>query len=424
MNQSICHTLWACPAYLNAVAQFDDAAKRIQLDRNIAARLKMPDRSIIISIPAMMDTGEVRNFIGYRVQHNDTLGPFKGGIRYHPDVTLGETASMAMLMTWKCALVGLPLGGAKGGVACNPHELSRNELQNLTRRFTVELVNMIGPEKDIPAPDMGTDEQVMAWIMDTYSQQKGYAVPGVVTGKPLVVGGSLGRREATGRGVVHNIVKAAEKIGLKIGPETSFVIQGYGNVGSVTAHCIKELGGKIVAASTSKGGVYHSGGLVPSELDRCYQENGSFDCFTEGDQLSNSEMIEIACDVLVPAAVSGVIHANNADRVQCRILAEGANGPTTVEADRMLHDRGILIIPDVLANAGGVIVSYFEWIQGLQNFFWDMDEVIVQLKKIITRSFDEVYQISQEEKVSMRMAALVKGIRKLSQAMLARGLYP
>jgi glutamate dehydrogenase (NAD(P)+) len=424
MNQSRCDTLWSCPAYLNAVAQFEEAADRIQLDSNINVRLKVPDRAMIVCIPVRMDTGEVRTFTGYRVQHNDTLGPFKGGIRYHPDVTLGESASMAMLMTWKCSLVGLPLGGAKGGVACNPHELSHHELQRLTRRFTAELVNMIGPERDIPAPDMGTDSRVMAWIMDTYSQQKGYAVPGVVTGKPLVVGGSLGRREATGRGVVHSVAKAAEKMGIQIGSETTFVIQGFGNVGSVSAHYINELGGKILAASTSKGGVYNSGGLDPTDLDRCYQENGSFDCFTDGDQLSNSEMLEIACDVLVPAAVAGVIHRKNAGKIQCRILAEGANGPTTVEADRLLHDRGVLVVPDILANAGGVIVSYFEWIQGLQNFFWDIDEVFSQLKKIITRSFDEVYQISREEKVSMRMAAMIKGIRKLSQAMLARGLYP
>ncbi len=367
MKQSRCNTLWDCPAYQNTVAQFKEAADQIGLDPNIVSRLEAPDRSMIISIPVRMDSGEVRNFIGYRVQHNNTLGPFKGGIRYHEDVTLGETASLAMLMTWKCALVGLPLGGAKGGVSCRPQKLSRTELQKMTRRYTAELIGMIGPEQDIPAPDMGTDEKVMAWMMDTYSQQKGYAVPGVVTGKPLVIGGSLGRREATGRGVFYTVVKAAEKIKLKIGPKTTFVIQGFGNVGSVAANDIHSAGGSVIAVSTSKGGVYNAGGLDLSELSRCYQENGSFDSYTEGDQVTNSEMMEINCDVLIPAAVSGVIHKGNVRKIRCKILAEGANGPTTIEADRILHDKGTLVIPDILANAGGVIVSYFEWIQGLQN---------------------------------------------------------
>ena len=424
MATNACNNLWDCPAYQNAVSQFIDAADRIDMDPNIIARLQHPDRSIIVSIPVMMDSGKVRNFTGYRVQHNDTLGPFKGGIRYHPGVTLGETASLAMLMTWKCALVGLPLGGAKGGVTCSPHELSQKELQGLTRRFTAELIHMIGPERDIPAPDMGTDEKVMAWIMDTYSQQKGYAMPGVVTGKPLVIGGSLGRREATGKGVVFTILKAMEQIKLKMDLKTAFVIQGFGNVGSVTAQTVEELGGRIIAVSTSKGGIHNPKGLKVSDLLRCYHENGSFDCFTEGDQLTNEEILEISCDVLIPAAVSGVIKKKNADRIRCRILAEGANGPTTVNADRILEDKGILVIPDILANSGGVIVSYFEWIQDLQNFFWDLDEVLRQLERIITRSFDEVYEISQKENVSIRMAALIKGIRKVSDAMLARGLYP
>jgi glutamate dehydrogenase (NAD(P)+) len=283
---------------------------------------------------------------------------------------------------------------------------------------------MIGPEQDIPAPDMGTDEKIMAWMMDTYSQQKGYAVPGVVTGKPLVIGGSLGRREATGRGVFYTVVQAAEKIKLKIGPKTTFVIQGFGNVGSVAANDIHSAGGRVVAVSTSRGGVYNSGGLDLSELNRCYKKNGSIDCYTEGDQVTNSEMMEIRCDVLIPAAVSGVIHEGNVNKVHCRILAEGANGPTTIEADRILHDNGVLVIPDILANAGGVIVSYFEWIQGLQNYFWDLDEVLNQLKRIITRSFEETYQVSQKEKVNMRMAALIKGVQKVSDAMLVRGLYP
>jgi glutamate dehydrogenase (NAD(P)+) len=424
MGMKSCNTIWECPAYQNVVKQFLEVAERMHLDTNLVGRLKVPDHSIIISVPVRMDNGEVGIFPGYRVQHNDVLGPFKGGIRYHPDVTIGETAALAMLMTWKCALVGLPLGGAKGGVTCDPHTLSRKELQGLTRRFTAELVNMIGPDKDIPAPDMGTDGQVMAWIMDTYSQQKGYAVPGVVTGKPLVIGGSHGRRQATGRGVVYTIVKAAEKIGMEIDKGTTFAIHGFGNVGSNAAKTIEELGGSVVAVSTSKGGIYNPSGFSSADLIQSYREHGSFESFSEGDVITNEELLEISCDVLIPAAVSGVVHKGNADRIQARMVAEGANGPVTIEADRILNDKGIFVIPDILANSGGVIVSYFEWIQDLQNFFWEIDEILMQLKRIITRSFDEVYQISLEEKSSMRTAALIKGVRKIADAMLARGLYP
>ncbi len=419
-----CHTIWDCPIYRSVRARFLEVSERIGLDPNVVNRLQMPDRSIIITIPVRMDSGDVRIYTGYRVQHNDVLGPFKGGMRYHPEVTVGETAALAMLMTWKSALVGLPLGGAKGGIACDPHAFSRSELQRLTRRFTAELVNVIGPERDIPAPDMGTDEQVMAWMMDTYSQQKGYAVPGVVTGKPLVIGGSHGRREATGRGVVYATVKGLETMGLTIGPDTTVAIQGFGNVGANAAATVAELGGRVIAASTSQGGVYNPAGLDLSELDRCYRESRSFDGYGEGDAVSNEELLEVPCEVLIPAAVAGTIHKGNADKIQCRIVAEGANGPTTIEGDRILNDRGILLIPDILANSGGVIVSYFEWVQDLQNFFWDVDEILRQLKRIIDRAFDEVYHLSREEKVSMRTAALIKGVRKVSEAMLARGLYP
>ncbi len=424
MNTKSCAGIWDCPAYQNVLAQFLDVADRMHLDPNIVARLQVPDHSVIISIPTRMDNGEVRIFPGYRVQHNDVLGPFKGGIRYHPDVTIGETASLSMLMTWKCSLMGLPLGGAKGGVACDPHKLSRRELQGLTRRFTAELINTIGPERDIPAPDLGTNEQVMAWMMDTYSQQKGHAVPGVVTGKPLSIGGSQGRHEATGRGVAYTTAKAAEKIGFAVGPEAAFAIQGFGNVGFVAAKTIEEMGGRIVAVGTSAGGVYNASGLRVSELARCYREEGSLSGYADGDQISCSDVLEVPCDVLIPAAVAGVIDENNADRIRCRILVEGANGPTTVAADHILRERGIWVIPDILANSGGVIVSYFEWIQDLQNFFWDLDEILRKLKRIITNAFDEVYRIAEENQVSMRTAALMKGIQKVARAMLSRGLYP
>jgi glutamate dehydrogenase (NAD(P)+) len=424
MEINTCNTIWDCPVYRSVNARFLQVADRIGLDSNVVNRLQMPDRSIIISIPVRMDTGKVRIFPGYRVQHNDVLGPFKGGIRYHTDVTLGETAALAMLMTWKCSLVGLPLGGAKGGVTCDPHTLSRRELQGLTRRFTAELVNVIGPERDIPAPDMGTNEQVMAWIMDTYSQQKGYAVPGVVTGKPLVIGGSHGRAEATGTGVVYCIAKAAEKIGMAIDSNMKIAMQGFGNVGSVVARTIEAMGARVVAVSTSKGGVYNPRGLSVPALQGCYRETGSLESFSEGEQITNEELMEVPCDVLVPAAASGAIHKGNADRIQCSIIAEGANSPTTIEADRILEEKNVLVIPDILANSGGVIVSYFEWVQDLQNFSWELEEILKQLKRIITHAFDEVYEIAQKEGVSMRSAALIKGVRKVSEAMLARGLYP
>ncbi len=424
MEMKACHTIWECPVYQNVTKQFFEVAQRIDLDPNVVNRLQVPDRSMIVSIPVRMDNGDVKIFAGYRVQHNDVLGPFKGGIRYHPDVTIGETAALAMLMTWKCALVGLPLGGAKGGVTVDPHELSRKELQHLTRRFTVELVNVIGPDKDIPAPDMGTNEQVMAWLMDTYSQQKGHAVPGVVTGKPLVVGGSQGRTEATGRGVVYTVVKALEKMNRRIDEPVTFAIQGFGNVGANAARTIAEMGGTLVAVSTSKGGIHNPDGLHYEDLLNCYRENGNFRCFSEGEQITNEELLAVPCDVLIPAAVSGSIHEKNADRVRAKLVAEGANGPVTIEADRILNGKGIFVIPDILANSGGVIVSYFEWVQDLQNFFWEIDEILMQLKRIITHAFDEVYNIAESEKISMRTAALIKGINKVSAAMLARGLYP
>ncbi len=413
---------WRTPANEMAVRQFEIASEKLKLDENVGTRLKRPDRALVVSIPTRMDDGSVKVFTGYRVQHSDTLGPFKGGIRYHPDVNLGEVSALAMWMTWKCSLVGLPLGGAKGGIACDPRELSRNEIQGMTRRYTAEILDFIGPEVDIPAPDMGTDEQVMAWIMDTYSQHKGHAVPGVVTGKPVSIGGTLGRRDATGRGVVYTIVEAAKHVGLDL-QRCSAVVQGFGNVGSVTARDLANLGVKIVAVSDRSGGFRNDKGLPVDDLISYKVRNRRLEGFSEAEKISGGDLFKLKCDILIPAAGEMQITADNAGSIDCRLVAEGANGPTTLEADEILRERGIFVIPDILANAGGVIVSYFEWVQDLQNFFWVEDEVNRKLRDILTRAFHEVLRMSQKEHVNMRLAALMIGIRRVSQAMLWRGLY-
>jgi glutamate dehydrogenase (NAD(P)+) len=405
-----------------AIQQFDIAADRLGLDANVARRLRRPDRAMIVSVPTRMDDGGVTVFTGYRVQHNDVLGPFKGGIRYHPAVNLGEVAALAMWMTWKCSLVGLPLGGAKGGIACDPADLSRHELQSMTRRFTAEIINLIGPEVDIPAPDMGTNEQVMAWIMDTYSQHKGHAVPGIVTGKPVAIGGTLGRREATGRGVVYTIIEAARHLNINLSQSTA-AVQGFGNVGSVAVKELANIGVKIIGVSDRTGGFVDTKGLPVDKLLELADKNHSLEGCPYGDKISNDELLELKCDVLVPAALEMQITKANAARIQCRILAEGANGPTTPEADVILHDKGIFLIPDILANAGGVVVSYFEWVQDLQNFFWNEIEVNNKLREILVRSFHEVLQMSQKHGVDMRLAALMIGIDRVARAMLWRGLY-
>lgn len=413
---------WRTPASEMAVRQFEIASEKLKLDENVGIRLKRPDRALVVSIPTRMDDGSVKVFTGYRVQHSDTLGPFKGGVRYHPDVNLGEISALAMWMTWKCSLVGLPLGGAKGGITCDPRELSRDEIQGMTRRYTAEILDFIGPEVDIPAPDMGTNEQVMAWIMDTYSQHKGHAVPGVVTGKPVSIGGTLGRRDATGRGVVYTIVEAAKHLGLDL-QRCSAVIQGFGNVGSVTARDLANLGVKIVAVSDRAGGIWNDKGLPINDLILYNERNRRLEGFPEAEKISGGDLFKLKCDILIPAAGEMQITADNAGSLTCRLVAEGANGPTTLEADEILRERGIFVIPDILANAGGVIVSYFEWVQDLQNFFWVEDEVNRKLKDILTRTFHEVLRMSQKEHVNMRLAALMIGIRRVSQAMLWRGLY-
>jgi glutamate dehydrogenase (NAD(P)+) len=413
---------WRSPANEMAVQQFDSAAAKLNLDSNVAARLRRPERAMIVSVPTRMDDGRVHVFTGYRVQHNDVLGPFKGGIRYHPEVNLGEVSALAMWMTWKCSLVGLPLGGAKGGVACDPAELSRHELQGMTRRYTAEILNFIGPEVDVPAPDMGTNEQVMAWIMDTYSQHKGHAVPEVVTGKPVAIGGTLGRRDATGRGLVYTIIEAAKHLGIDL-IQCTAAVQGFGNVGSVAVKELANIGVKVIGVSDRTGGFFDAKGLPVAKLLEVADKNHSLEGCPYGEKISNEQLLELKCDILVPAALEMQITKENAGRLQCRILAEGANGPTTPEADAILKEKGVFVIPDVLANAGGVVVSYFEWVQDLQNFFWNEEEVNKKLRDILVKAFHEVLDMSQKQKVDMRLAALMIGIDRVARAMLWRGLY-
>ena len=405
-----------------AIQQFDIAADRLGVDPNVARRLRRPDRALIVSVPTRMADGGVKVFTGYRVQHNDVLGPFKGGIRYHPAVNLGEVSALAMWMTWKCSLVGLPLGGAKGGIACDPAELSRHELQSMTRRFTAEIINVIGPEVDVPAPDMGTGEQVMAWIMDTYSQHKGHAVPEIVTGKPVAIGGTLGRREATGRGVVYMILEAAKHLNINLSQCTA-VVQGFGNVGSVAVKELANIGVKVIGVSDRTGGFVDEKGLPVEKLLELADKNHSLEGCPYGDKISNEELLELKCDVLVPAALEMQITKANAAKIHCRILAEGANGPTTPDADTILRENGIFLIPDILANAGGVVVSYFEWVQDLQNFFWNEVEVNSKLREILVKSFHEVLRMTEKHGVDMRLAALMIGIDRVTRAMLWRGLY-
>ena len=410
------------PTFRLAVAQFDQAAETMRLDPNLRERLKLPQRSLVVSLPVRMDAGHVEVFTGYRVQHDSSRGPSKGGVRYHPDVNLGEVAALAMWMTWKCALAGLPYGGAKGGVTVTPKQLSSGELQRLTRRYAAEIFPLIGPDKDVPAPDVGTDAQIMAWMMDTYSQQVGFAVPGVVTGKPLSIGGSLGREEATGRGVVYVTQEVLRHLKLSI-ENATVAIQGFGNVGSHTARIMQQQGARVIAVSDVSGGIYNDNGLDITQLLRRDSDQPLRDTKL-GDAITNDELLQLECTVLVPAALSEQITAKNANSLRCRILSEGANGPTTLEADRILADKGIFVIPDILANSGGVIVSYFEWVQDLQRFFWSATDIQNRLQEIITSAFQRTLHFSTERRVSMRMAALMSGIDQVAQAHLQRGLYP
>jgi glutamate dehydrogenase (NAD(P)+) len=415
---------WQSKMYQEAVAQFDRVAALMDLDHNIWDRLRYPQRSLVVTFPYRKDKySDVATLFGYRVQHVLTMGPTKGGIRYAPDVNLGEVAALAMLMTWKTSIVGLPFGGAKGGVRVNPMELSLPELQRVTRRFTAEIINFIGPNKDIPAPDMGTNEQTMAWIMDTYSQQVGHSEPAVVTGKPPALGGSVARREATGRGLVSLLPSAASHVGLNLAG-ARVIVQGFGNVGRYAAIAAAELGCSVVAVSDVHGAIYDPNGLELGKVVAWIDEHGFLDEYPDAQHLGNSDMLELPCEILIPAAIAGVIDGANADRVQARIVAEGANGPTTMEADAILADKGVFMIPDILANSGGVTVSYFEWVQDLQNYFWSENETVARLREIMNKAFDEVLSISIREKVDMRTAALVKGVRRVADAKLVRGVYP
>ena len=406
-----------------AVAQFDEAMPIADIPEDIAERLRYPERSIIVSMPVRMDDGRRVVFPGYRVQHSSITGPTKGGIRYDPGVTLGECAALAMWMTWKCALLRLPYGGAKGGVRCDPHAMSPGEIERLTRRFTSELLPVIGPQEDIPAPDMATNEQTMAWMMDTYSMQRGYAVPEIVTGKPISIGGSVFRHEATGVGVVMVVARACERLGWPM-HELRCVVQGFGNVGSVAALELEGRGATVIAVSDVSGGLHSDAGLDVSALLEYADEHGSLEGCDFGDRIPNEELLELECDVLVLAAREDQITAENADRVRAAMIAEGANGPMSLEADHILGERAIVVLPDILTNAGGVTVSYFEWVQDLGRLFWTRDEIRAKLDEKLSDAFDRVWDLSAERDTTLRIAALVSGIRDIAAALEARGIFP
>ncbi|MDR4505127.1 MAG: Glu/Leu/Phe/Val dehydrogenase [Candidatus Scalindua sp.] len=408
---------------LSVLKQYDLVADKLELDDAIRERLRYPKRSLIVSIPTKMDTGKNKVFMGYRVQHDVTLGPSKGGIRYHPNVTLEEVSALAMLMSWKCGLMQLPYGGAKGGVCCNPKEMSEKEIESLTRRFTTEIIWAIGPQQDIPAPDMNTNMQTMAWMMDTYSMQKGSTVLGVVTGKPLVLGGSLGREEGTGRGVYYIVEESAKAIGKRL-KGLRIAIQGFGNVASTAARLLSEKGCKVVAVSNSKGGIFNQNGINIKNLLLYAAEHQTISGFPDVDNITNEELLTLDCDVLIPAAIEGQITKSNAAGIKASIIVEGANGPTTPEADEILDSRGVLLIPDILANSGGVIISYFEWVQALQFYFWTEREVLERLKNIMADVFNRVLLLSRERKIDMRTTAWMLGIGRVSEAQKARGLFP
>ena len=410
-------------AWQVALTQFQIAADMLGLKRGVRELLAHPKRELTVNFPVKLEDGSVRVFTGYRVHHTTVPGPTKGGIRYHPDVTLNEVRALAMWMTWKCAVVGLPYGGAKGGVICNPKELSLQELEHLTRRYATEISMLIGPESDIPAPDVGTNPQIMAWIMDTYSMHRGYSVPAVVTGKPISIGGSQGRIEATGRGVTIVARETARHLGVPLAG-ARVVVQGYGNVGSIAAQLLHEQGCKIVAASDSGGGVYNPKGLDPADLLRHKEHTGSVAGYRGTDAVTNDDLLELPCEILVPSALEGQITKDNAAQIKARMVVEGANGPTTPEADAILRERKVFVVPDILANAGGVVVSYFEWVQDLQSFFWTEEEINERLERIMVRSFREVLETAQEKEIDMRTGALVRAVTRLNDALLTRGIYP
>src|SRR3954462_6205542 len=417
------HLEWETPLSRTALAQYEQALPHADVEEFVAERLRYPERSLVVSVPVKLDSGKWTVFPGYRVQHSTVLGPTKGGVRYDSEVSLGECAALAMWMTWKCALLRLPYGGAKGGIRCNPKEMSLDELRKMARRFPSELLPIIGPQKDIPAPDMATNEQTMAWMMDTYSMEIGHAVPEIVTGKPISLGGSLFRHEATGAGVVMVIERACRRLDWELA-EQRCVVQGFGNVGGIAASELAAHGATVIAVSDVSGGVHDEGGLDVQALLDFAEQHGSLADWTEGDRLTNEELLELPCDVLVLAAREDQIHAENAPRLQARLIAEGANGPTSLEADAILAERGILVLPDVLTTAGGVTVSYFEWVQDLGRLFWDRREIRAKLADKLGDAFDRVWELADEKAISLRQAALVAGINEVAGALKARGIYP
>ncbi len=406
-----------------AQAQLAQVAEKLGLDDGIHRVLAKPKRALIVSVPVKMDDGSLRVFEGYRVQHDLSRGPGKGGIRYHPDVTLDEVKALAMWMTWKTAVVGIPYGGAKGGIVCNPKEMLLGELERLTRRYTSEIIPIIGPQSDIPAPDVNTNPQTMAWIMDTYSMNVGHTVLGVVTGKPISTGGSLGRNEATARGCMFVIMSAAKAMDVSLAG-LRVAVQGYGNAGSIAARLLHEQGCKIVGVSDSQGGVMNPHGLDPAAVSQHKQDNGTVATYADGDRITNDELITMDCDVLVPAALENQITEANAADIQAKIVAEAANGPTTLEADAILADKGVLVLPDILTNAGGVTVSYFEWVQGTQAYFWSEREVNLKLRDMMQRAFKQVHATAEEHNVSHRMAAQMLAVSRVAEAKTTRGIYP
>jgi len=403
--------------------QFHQAADHLSLERGIRDYLAHPYRELVVYFPVEMDDGSVRLFTGYRVHHSPVLGPMKGGIRYNPAVNLNEVRALAMWMTWKSALMHLPYGGAKGGVACDPQQLSKRELERLTRRYATEISVVMGPKSDIPAPDVGTNAQVMAWIMDTYSMHIGYSVPPVVTGKPVPIGGSVGRRDATGRGVMIAAREAAKERAAPFAG-SSVAVQGFGNVGEATARLMHEQGCRVVAVSDVFGGIYDPAGLDPHAVLRHLQQTGRVAGFPGATDVSNAELLEVPCDFLIPAAIEGQITRHNADRIKATIVVEAANGPTTPVADEILTRRGILVVPDILANAGGVTVSYFEWVQDLQSYFWTEDEVNAHLERIMVSTFTRVAALARERGVTLRTAALIVAVSRVADALRTRGIYP
>jgi len=407
-----------------ACQQFDSVADYLEIPQDQRDRIKYPKRSMTVALPIHGDNGTIKVFTGYRVQHHLTLGPTKGGLRYHPDVTLGEVAALAMWMSWKCALTGLPYGGAKGGIACDPGKLSMVELERLTRRYTQEMIPFIGPQVDVMAPDLGTNEQIMAWVMDTYSMHMGSTVPSIVTGKPVGLGGSVGRREATGRGVAYLVNRAMDTTHLDAAKATA-VVQGYGNVGSVTALSLARYGVRIIAVSDANGGLYNPKGIDLFKLELHARKNKTVFGFPEAEPISNEQLLVTPCDILVPAALERQITEANAAKISCRILAEAANGPTTPAADEILRQRPeIFVIPDVLCNAGGVVVSYFEWVQDLQSFFWSETEVVDKLFRILEGAYVQILNLARKQNIPMRLAALSLGVKRVQEAKKMRGLFP